>query len=95
MPFAEDEHAVGDLAADGEDEPFRVGVRSRASRWDLAHGDAGVGQHGVEGGGELPGPVADQEPELVGALAEVHEQIAGLLVVHGPSGLAVTPRMCT
>jgi hypothetical protein len=24
MPLAEDEHAVGDLAAGGEDEPFRV-----------------------------------------------------------------------
>ena len=65
--FAEDEHAVGDLGAGGEDEPFGEGVRSRASGWDLADGDAGVGQDGVEGVGELAGPVADQDLELVAA----------------------------
>jgi hypothetical protein len=48
VPFTEDEDAVGHLGAGGEDEPFRVGVGSWALRWDLAHGDAGVGQDGVE-----------------------------------------------
>jgi hypothetical protein len=43
---------------------FRVCVGSRASRRDLVHGDAGVGQHGVEGGGELAGPITDEEVEL-------------------------------
>jgi hypothetical protein len=33
----------------------------------------------VEGRGELAVPVADQEPEPVGSVAEVHEQVAGLL----------------
>src|SRR5205807_7741098 len=47
--------------------------RPRAARWDLADGDAGVGQHGIEGVGELAGPVADQDLELVGPVAEVHE----------------------
>src|SRR6266498_2075834 len=79
MSFSKDEHAVGNLAAGGEDEPFGVGVRSRASWWDLADGDAGIGQHGVEGGGELPGPVTDEDLELVGAVAQGHEQIPGLL----------------
>ena len=36
-------------------------------------------EDGVEGGGELAVPVADQEPELGGAVVEVHEQVAGLL----------------
>jgi len=35
--------------------------------------------NGVEGGGELAVPVTDQEPEPVGAVAEVHDQVAGLL----------------
>jgi len=93
--FAEDEHAVGDLGAGGEDESFGVGVRPRASGWDLADGDAGVGQDGVEGVGELPGPVADEDLELIGPVAKVHEQVAACWVVHGPSGLAVMSRMCT
>jgi hypothetical protein len=42
--FAEDEHAVGGLGAGGEDESFGVGVRPGAAGWDLADGDAGVGQ---------------------------------------------------
>jgi len=49
----------------------------------------------VEGSGELPGPVADQEPEARGAVTEIHQEIPDLLTVHGPPGFAVTPRMCT
>jgi hypothetical protein len=56
MSLAEDEQVVGDLGAGGEDEPFRVGVRPRASWLDLADGDAGIGQYGVEGDGELSIP---------------------------------------
>jgi hypothetical protein len=48
-------------------------------RGDLAHGDAGIGQDRVERGGELPASIPDQEPEPVGPLAQVHEQVAGLL----------------
>jgi hypothetical protein len=32
-----------------------------------------------EGHGELPGPVADEEPEVRGAVAEIHQKIADLL----------------
>src|SRR2546430_10101051 len=32
-----------------------------------------------EDAGELPGPVADQEPEARGAVAEVHQDVADLL----------------
>src|SRR5256885_7685617 len=79
MSFAKDQHAVGDLGAGGEDEPFRVRVRPWALRWDLAHGNTGVSQHGVEGGGELAGPIADQDLEPFRVLAKVHEQIPCLL----------------
>jgi hypothetical protein len=63
MPFSEDGHAVGHLGAGGENEPFRVGVRLLASWRDLAHGDAGGGQRGVEGGSELPGSITDEDFE--------------------------------
>ena len=36
-------------------------------------------------------PVADQEPELVGVVAEVHEQVAGLLGDPGPGGVGGDP----
>jgi hypothetical protein len=45
--------------------------------------------------GELTGTAADQEPEVCSALAQVHQQVADLLGGPGPSGFAVTPRMCT
>jgi len=68
MPFAEDQHPVGDLLAGGEHEPFRITVRSRAPRRDLHHLDTGIGQDGVKGRGELPGPVPDKESEAGGAV---------------------------
>ena len=46
VPCTDDEHAVGDFAAYGADEPFGVGVRSWALWRDLADGDAGVGSDG-------------------------------------------------
>ena len=64
VSLAEDEHAVGDLGAGGEDESFGVGVGSGASWWDLADGDAGISQYGVEGVSELPGTVPDEDGEL-------------------------------
>src|SRR5687768_11349531 len=79
MSWADDEHAVGYLGAGGEDEPLGVSVRAWAPWWDLADGDASVGQDRVEGGGELAGSVTDKEFELLGAVADVYEQIAGLL----------------
>src|SRR6187551_2545033 len=77
--FAEDEDAVGEFASDGQDEAFGEAVRSRASRWDLHGVDPDAGQGGIEGGGELAGSVADEEPEAGGAVVEVHQQVAGLL----------------
>ena len=62
MPFAEDQHLVGDLGPGGEHEPFRITVRPRAARRDLHHLDTGVGQDRVKRSGELAGPVPDQEP---------------------------------
>jgi hypothetical protein len=62
MPFAEDQHPVCDLGPGGEHGPFRVAVRSRAPGRDFRDRDTSPGQDRVERCGELPGPVADQEP---------------------------------
>jgi len=68
MPFAEDEHPVGDFRPGGEHELFRISVRARAPGRDLHDLDAGIGQDRVKRRGELPGPVPDQEPEFRGAI---------------------------
>ena len=53
--------------------------------------DIGTGEDRVERGGELAVPVADQEPEPVGAFAKVHQQVAGLLGDPGPGGVGGDP----
>jgi hypothetical protein len=95
VPFTEDQHPVGDLGPGGEYEPFGIGVRPGAAGRDLHGLDTGAGQDRVEGVGELPGPVADQEPEIGGVIAEVHQEIPDLLrgprAVRGPAA-GVLPR---
>jgi hypothetical protein len=87
VPLAEDQHPAGDLGPGAEHEPLRVCVRARTSGRDLHGFDAGAGHDRVERGGELPGPVTDQEPEVRGAVTEVHQEIADLL--RGPRPVRV------
>jgi hypothetical protein len=87
MPVAEDQHAVGELGADGQHEAFGVAVRSRTSRRDLDHLDARIREHCVESACVLPGPITDEEPEPRYLFAEVHEEVAGLL--RGPRSVRV------
>jgi hypothetical protein len=46
---------------------------------DLHGLDAGAGLDRVQGCGELPGAVADQEPEVRRAVTEVHQEVTDLL----------------
>jgi hypothetical protein len=78
----------------GEDKSSGVRVRPWVVGRGFAHGDAGVG-HGVQGVGELPGPVPNQDLELQSAAADVNDQIAELLVVHGPFGVGGDTETCT
>jgi len=82
-----DQKVVEAFAAQRADEAF--GDRIRAWCPDRAADDAdvGAGEDRVEAGGELAVAVADQEPELVGLLAEVHERVAGLLGHLGAGGM--------
>ncbi len=90
-PFTEDHNPVGDLGPDRADEPLRVGVRPRSSGRDRDRGDAGVGEDRVEGRGELPGPVADQEVEVGRPVTEVHQEVPDLLGGPRSVRVAVTP----
>jgi hypothetical protein len=84
VPRADDQHPVGDFGPDGAHEPLCKGIRPWTSRRDLHHFDADVCQDRVERCGELPGAVADQEPEVGGAVAKVQQKVPGLLGGPGP-----------
>src|SRR6266702_4938029 len=74
-----DEGAVQELAAASADPAFDD--RVHAGRLDVAEHspDPGVGEDGVERGGEVRAAVADHELAPAGLLAKVHDQVAGLL----------------
>ena len=82
-----DQEVVEAFAAQGADEAFGDGVRPRCSDRGAEDADVGAGEHGVEGGGELAVPVADQELELLGAVAEIQQEVAGLLSDPGAGGV--------
>ena len=49
--------------------------------------DARVRQDRVERGRELPGPITDQEPKPGGTVAEIHDEVTGLLRGPRPVGM--------
>ena len=95
VAWSGDQEVVEAFPAQGADEALGDGVRPRCADRGSDDPDAGAGEDGVEGGGELGVPVADQEPEPVGVVAEVDEQVAGLLVTQSPVGWLVIPARCT
>jgi hypothetical protein len=58
MTLAEDEHPVGDLAAQCPHPPLREGAGPRALRRDPDHFDASAGEDRVEHAAELAAAVA-------------------------------------
>ena len=95
LAWSGDQEVVEAFAAQGADEAFGDGVHFRCSDWGADDADVGAGEHGVEGGGELAVPVADQEPELLGAVAKVDERLRACWVTQAPVGWAVIPARCT
>src|SRR5215472_18005727 len=87
VPLSGDQHPIGHLSPGGAYPSFGVCVRARAARRDLYHLDPRVGENRVECGGELPGPVPDQEPEPAGVRPQVHQQVPRLL--HRPRAVRV------
>jgi hypothetical protein len=72
-----DQQPVGALLANAADKPFGIAVRLRCLGRNLDHIEAFGGEDGIEGGGELGVPVADQEAERGDPLTHVHHQITG------------------
>ena len=91
VAWSGDQKVVEAFPAQGADEPFRDRVRPRCPDWGANDADVGTGEHGVERGGELAVPVADQKPEPIGAVAELHQQVASLLGDPVPCGVGGDP----
>ncbi len=87
MVLVPDEGAVQELAPASADPAF--GNRVHAGRPHVAqHGpDPGIGEDRVECGGEVRATVADHELDPVRLIAEVHEEVAGLLGGPFPGGM--------
>jgi hypothetical protein len=83
MPLTEDQHPVGEFGSQGADESFGEAVPPWATRGNLDHLDAHIGEHSVERRCELSGSISEEEPELGEAIAKTHHQVADLL--RGPS----------
>jgi hypothetical protein len=79
VPLAEDQHVIQALTAQRSHEALRERVRPRRPDRRPDHPRAVTGEDVVECNGELTVPVADEEPEPPGPLAEVSEQVPGLL----------------
>jgi hypothetical protein len=95
VPLTKDQYTVSDFSPDRADEPFGETIRPRTTRRSPDDADADVSKEGVEGRGELTGPISDEEPELRDAISKVYHQVADLLRVHWPSGFVVAPSRCT
>nr|WP_220447739.1 hypothetical protein [Nonomuraea diastatica] len=88
VTFAVDQHSVGALAAYRPDPALGVAVRPWCPRWCLQHRDTYGGEHLIEDGSELSVPIADKEAKRPCSLAEVDQEVAGLL--SGPCAGRVT-----
>jgi hypothetical protein len=79
VPFAVDEHPVGALGSCAAYPSLGETVRARGPRGDFDNLDALAGEDRVEGAGEFGVAVPDQEAEGADPVAEIHDQVAGLL----------------
>jgi hypothetical protein len=91
MALSDDQDVVEAFPAQCPDEAFRDRVRPRCPDRSADDPNVGTGEDRVERGGELAVPVADQELEPVGAITEVHQQVAGLLGHPRPGGVSGDP----
>ena len=71
VAWSGDQELVEAFPAQCLDEAFRDRVRPGCPDRGADDPDVGTNEDGVERGGELGVPVADQEPELFGVFAEV------------------------
>jgi len=87
VPFVVDEHPVGALGSDCAYPSLGVAIRPRRPRSGLYYFQAFAGEDLVECVRELCVAVPDEEAVGPGPVAEVHDQVAGLLSGPGSVGM--------
>src|ERR1019366_8686143 len=85
VPFVVDQHPVGALGPRGAYPSLGIAVRARRPRRGLYYFHALGSESPVEGAGEPGVAVPDEEAEGAGPVAEVNEEVAGLL--RGPGAV--------
>jgi hypothetical protein len=95
LPASHDQHPVQHLPPNATDPPLRIGIRPRRPHRRGEHLDRLGGEDGVERGGELGVPIADQEPNRPTRSSRVMRRLRACWVTHSPIGCAVTPSTWT
>src|SRR6266540_1682815 len=85
MPSTHDEHPIKQLSTDRTDPSLGHRVRAWRPHRRRQGSDALGGEDGIEGGGEVGVAVANQERELVDAVCQTDQQVAGQLGHPHPS----------
>jgi hypothetical protein len=89
--WSDDQEVVEAFPSEGADEAFRDRICPGCPDRRSNDSHVSAGEDCVEGRGELAVSVTDQEPDLFGAVAEIHEQVAGLLSDPGPGRVGGDP----
>src|SRR5215475_3165815 len=95
VPLAVDQHPVGALGSCAAYPSLGVAVRAWRPWRSLHYLHTLTSEDPVEGAGEFGVAVPDEEAERADPVAEVHEQVAGLLGGPGAIRAGGTPRICT
>ena len=91
MVLIPDEGPVEELAPASADPAFGYCVHARRPAVTEHGPDSGIGEDGVECGSEVRAAVADHELDPLRLLAEVHQQVPGLLRGPLPGGMQSDP----
>ena len=79
LPTSEDQRSVQPLPPNRTHPPLRIGVRTRCPHRCAQHLDRLGGKDRVKRGGELGIPITNQVPQPAEIVAELHEEVPGLL----------------
>ena len=90
QPTSQDQRPVQHLPPNRAHPPLRIGVRPRSPHRCAQHLDRLGGKDRVKRGGELGIPITNQVPQPAEIVAELHEEVPGLLDHPLPTGCAVT-----
>ena len=95
MPLAEDQHPVGDLGPGGEHEPFRISVRARAAGRIFTPSIPAPASTASNVSVNCPARSRTRDRKPAARSPRSISRLRICCTVQGPSGFAVTPRMCT